>query len=47
MRIIGLHTDRRVSFPDSGLNPMLFSPLDFLAESEESLLDFLRTVPQE
>jgi nucleoside 2-deoxyribosyltransferase len=41
LQIIGLHTDSRASFTDSRLNPMLFSPLDFLAGSEEELLDFL------
>lgn len=45
--IIGLHTDSRASFSDSKLNPMLFSPLDFLAETEKSLLIYLQTLLRE
>ena len=40
--LVGLHTDVRAAFLGSGLNPMLRVPLEFVAESEESLLQFLQ-----
>ena len=44
LKIVGLHTDCRASFTESKLNPMLFSPLDFLAESVEELLSYLNRI---
>lgn len=41
---VGLRTDARAAFIGSALNPMLRVPLEFLAESEESLLAFLRSL---
>jgi len=42
MCLVGLHTDKRAAFIDSKLNPMIFSSLDYIASSEEILLDFLK-----
>lgn len=40
-RIVGLHTDSRSAFFHSRLNPMIGVPLDFLARSQDRLLDYL------
>lgn len=39
--LVGLHTDKRASFINEKLNPMLFSPLDYIADSIEDLLGYL------
>lgn len=39
--IVGLHTDRRIAFAASKLNPMVAVPFDFIAETEEELLGYL------
>lgn len=41
-QLIGLHTDKRAAFIDEKLNPMIFSSLDYIATSEEDLLEYLR-----
>jgi hypothetical protein len=40
-RLVGLHTDPRAAFIGSKLNPMVGVPLEFVAASEEELLDAL------
>ncbi|OQY32303.1 MAG: hypothetical protein B6241_11365 [Spirochaetaceae bacterium 4572_59] len=42
--LIGLQTDIRASFQDSKLNPMLSSPLDYLMNTEEELMAFLKQI---
>jgi len=39
--LIGLHTDKRFAFKGEKLNPMIFSSLDYIADSVEGLLNFL------
>ena len=39
--LIGLHTDKRASFINEKLNPMLFTPLDYIANNIEDLLEYL------
>lgn len=41
-KLIGLHTDMRATFIGSKLNPMLKVPLDYIAETERELINFLR-----
>jgi nucleoside 2-deoxyribosyltransferase len=43
-RLIGLMTDVRASFLGAKLNPMLAVPLEYVAESEDDLLAYLRTI---
>lgn len=45
--LIGLHTDKRAAFMGEKLNPMIFSPLDYIASSEDDLLAFLKGVGDE
>lgn len=40
--IVGLHTDKRASFINEKLNPMIFSPMNFIAKSEEELIEYLK-----
>jgi nucleoside 2-deoxyribosyltransferase len=40
-RLVGLHTDPRAAFIGSKLNPMVGVPPEFVAASEEELLDAL------
>lgn len=42
MILVGLHTDKRSAFINEKLNPMIFSPLDFIASSEDELLEYLK-----
>jgi hypothetical protein len=42
VKLIGLHTDIRASFISSKLNPMIKVPLDYIAETEQDLIDFLK-----
>ena len=42
--IIGLSTDPRFLFPDSKLNPMIQRAMDSVFETEEALLDYLRSL---
>lgn len=44
MKIVGLHTDRRVAFNDSALNPMIESSLDEVFLSVEDLKEYLKTI---
>ena len=39
--LIGLQTDVRAAFPEAKLNPMLRIPLDYVAETEEELVEVL------
>lgn len=39
--LVGLHTDSRAAFISSKLNPMLKVPLEYIANSEQELLDYL------
>ena len=39
--IVGLHTDVRAAFLSGKLNPMLKVPLDYIAENETDLIEFL------
>ncbi len=39
--LVGFMTDQRAAFVGSKLNPMLKVPLDFIAEDEKSLLEYL------
>jgi nucleoside 2-deoxyribosyltransferase len=39
--LIGLHTDARAAFMGSKLNPMILIPLDYIAASENNLLQAL------
>ena len=39
--LVGLHTDSRVEFLRSKLNPMVRVPLERIAESEDDLLEIL------
>ncbi len=41
-KLIGYHTDVRAAFIGSKLNPMLRIPLDYIAEKEEELTNFLK-----
>lgn len=41
VQLIGLHTDRRVAFSDTALNPMIDSSLDMVFKSEEELINYL------
>ena len=41
-RLIGLMTDQRAAFPGWKLNPMLSVPLEFIADSEVELLNYLK-----
>ncbi len=41
--LVGLKTDNRAVCIDSKLNPMIRVPLDYIAESEEDLIEFLKT----
>ena len=45
--IVGLKTDSRIAFASSPLNVMVQFPLDYLATTEEKLIDYLRQVAQE
>ena len=40
-RLIGLHTDKRSAFVQEKLNPMIYSPLDFIADSVQGLVEYL------
>ncbi|GAA0182105.1 hypothetical protein SH2C18_45390 [Clostridium sediminicola] len=40
--LVGLHTDKRAAFVNEKLNPMIFSPLDYIATSEEDLINYLK-----
>lgn len=40
--LVGLHTDSRAAFLGSKLNPMINVPLDYIASSEEELINFLQ-----
>jgi nucleoside 2-deoxyribosyltransferase len=39
--IVGLHTDIRAAFIGSKLNPMIYMPLEYIAETEKQLLQVL------
>jgi len=39
--IVGLHTDIRATFLGGKLNPMLKVPLEYIAENESDLIEFL------
>jgi len=39
--IVGLHTDIRATFLGGKLNPMIKVPLDYIAETETDLIEFL------
>lgn len=39
--IIGLHTDKRASFINEKLNPMIYTPMNFIASSVEELMEYL------
>ena len=39
--LVGLQTDERAAFPGSRLNPMVWVPLEYVAEDEETLLQIL------
>lgn len=43
-RLIGLMTDARAAFLGAKLNPMLAVPLEYVAETEDDLLAFLRSI---
>ena len=45
--LVGLHTDSRAAFMGSKLNPMLLVPLDYVAEDENSLFDYLARIGKE
>lgn len=40
--LVGLHTDNRAAFLGGKLNPMLKVPLDYIAESVDDLVEFLK-----
>lgn len=42
--LLGLHTDSRAAFLGSKLNPMLKVPFDNIFDSEESLVEFLKSL---
>jgi nucleoside 2-deoxyribosyltransferase len=42
--LLGLHTDQRSTFRDASLNPMLSTPLEFVADSQEALLKQLHAI---
>jgi len=42
--LVGLSTDPRFLFPDSKLNPMIQRAMDSIFETEEGLLDYLRSL---
>ena len=42
--LVGLHTDKRASFINEKLNPMIFSSLDYIACSEEELIEYLMDI---
>jgi len=42
--LVGLHTDKRAAFINEKLNPMIFSPLEYIAESVDELLIYLQTI---
>ena len=43
-RLVGLHTDKRAAFINEKLNPMIYSSLDYIADSVEDLLSYLSEV---
>jgi nucleoside 2-deoxyribosyltransferase len=42
--LLGLHTDQRSTFRDAPLNPMLSTPLEYVADSQEALLKQLLAI---
>jgi nucleoside 2-deoxyribosyltransferase len=40
--LVGLHTDKRAAFMNGKLNPMIFSSLDYIADSVEDLMVYLK-----
>ncbi|MCT4507416.1 MAG: nucleoside 2-deoxyribosyltransferase domain-containing protein [Tepidibacter sp.] len=40
--LVGLHTDKRAAFMNEKLNPMIYSSLEYIAESVEDLINYLR-----
>jgi hypothetical protein len=45
-RLIGLQTDVRAAFIASKLNPMVKMALDYIAVTEEELLEYLKELSQ-
>lgn len=43
-KLVGLMTDKRAAFPGWKLNPMISVPLEFIAENEEELLNYLKSI---
>ena len=44
--LVGLHTDARAAFMGAKLNPMIFVPLDYIATTENQLLQALTDYQQ-
>jgi len=42
--IVGLHTDSRAAFIGAKINPMLYIPLEFIAETYSELTDYLQRI---
>ncbi|WP_099187446.1 hypothetical protein [Tepidibacter mesophilus] len=40
--LVGLHTDKREAFINEKLNPMIYSSLEYIADSVEDLIDYLK-----
>jgi nucleoside 2-deoxyribosyltransferase len=45
MHLVGLHTDQRAAFEGAPLNPVLRVPLEHVAEDEEQLIAYLKSLP--
>jgi nucleoside 2-deoxyribosyltransferase len=44
--LVGLHTDIRAAFLGSKINPMIRVPMDYIAENETNLIEFLSQCTQ-
>jgi len=42
--LLGLHTDERATFRDAQFNPLISTPLEYVADSEDDLLKQLKTL---
>jgi nucleoside 2-deoxyribosyltransferase len=42
--LLGLHTDQRATFRDAQFNPMLSTPIEYVADSQEALLEQLKAI---
>jgi nucleoside 2-deoxyribosyltransferase len=42
--LLGLHTDQRATFRDAQFNPMLSTPIEYVADSQEALLKQLKAI---